>query len=337
MEDSTPKLTFATWLRAFSMLLILACHYCAACAIPAVSMLGQVFNIGVYLFFILSGFLTGYKGIAPPYKKWYLKRIRRIFAPYWLFLFCLAAVHLAKGMSIFTQDWLLLWIGAQGTVVGVWGAGQTWFISVLLLCYLISPAILSANRKVREWKNRAITLVCALVVCILPVVYALAEPDWVYTLLTPVSLYTMSCVYGVHYRENQGHTPGKKYMLLPWCVVAAAFGARFAARMLMDGTILYNRIIVPYTHMIAAAAIWVIFEKLFDGKAVPKAVQRVSDISFEIYLWHCMFIVGPVSIFEKIGSWSLACAATTIVVLVISLLSSRVNAFISKRILTKRA
>lgn len=147
MEANAKNLSFATWLRAFSVLLILACHYCAVCSIPAVSMLGQVFNIGVQLFFILSGFLTGYKDIPHPYAEWYWKRSKRIYLPYWLFLTALAVVHLAKGMKLFTADWLRLWLGVQGSSVGVWGAGQTWFLSSLLLCYLISPAILSENQK----------------------------------------------------------------------------------------------------------------------------------------------------------------------------------------------
>jgi len=327
MEASAKNLNCATWLRAFSMLLILACHYCAASAVPAVSMLGQVFNIGVYLFFILSGFLMGYKGITPPYKKWYLKRIRRIFVPYWLFLLCLAGVHLTKGMDIFTLDWLLLWLGAQGSYVGVWGAGQTWFISVLLLCYLISPAILSVNRKLQQKNNKKITILIWLVVCTLPLLYAAAEPDWIYTLLTPVSLYTMACVYGIRYRENGGYPRSRKYLPVCCFVIAGAFGTRFAARALIDGSLWYARVIVPYTHMIAAAAIWLIFETLFAGRQNPKAVQHISDLSFEIYLWHYMFVVGPVSIFALVDNWFAACAATTAVVFVISLLSRKVTTF----------
>lgn len=335
MEANAKNLNFATWLRAFSMLLILACHYCAECGIPAVSMLGQVFNIGVQLFFILSGFLTGYKGIPRPYTAWYRKRAKRIYLPYWLFLTGLAGIHLAKGMKIFTVDWLLLWLGVQGSYVGVWGAGQTWFLSALLLCYLVSPAVLSVNRKLIQLNNQKITILSWMLVCALPLLYAAAEPEWVYTLLTPVSLYIMSCVYGEAYGKNGGYPRSGRHLLWGCVVIAAAFGTRFAARMLMDGTALYARIIVPYTHMIAASAIWVIFETLFAQRKVPKAVRRVSDLSFEIYLWHYMFVVGPISVFALVNNWIAACAATTLAVFAISLAGSRITAFLSKPLLKK--
>lgn len=330
MNAKTQKLTFATWLRAFSTLLILACHYCAECSFSAVALLGQVFNIGVHLFFLLSGFLTGYNGIPQPYTAWYQKRAKRIYLPFWLFLTVLAGVYLAKGMRLFTADWLFLWLGAQGSNVGVWGAEQTWFLSALLLCYLLSPAILSANRKRIHLNNQKITILSGLLVCAMPLIYAAAEPEWVYTLLTPISLYTMACVYGVAYRENGGYPRSRAYLPVCCLVVAGAFGTRFIARALIDGSLWYARVIVPYTHMIAAAAIWLIFETLFAQRRVSKVAKCVNDLSFEIYLWHYMFVVGPVSIFSLLNNWITACAATTIVVFLISFASSRVTSFLQK-------
>jgi peptidoglycan/LPS O-acetylase OafA/YrhL len=330
MSKDVRQLSFATWLRVASMLLILLCHYCAACDVPAVTMPSQIFNIGVQLFFILSGFLVGYKGISRPYTKWYLKRVKRIFVPYWLFLAALVGVHVAKGLDIFTTDWLLLVLGCQGSVVGVLGAEQTWFISVLLLCYLLSPAILWTNKKLLQLNNKGITIGAYGTVCALPILYAVAEPDWVYTLLTPVSLYAIACVYGGYYRKNNGYTRSPKLLLWSFAVIAAAFSLRFASRALIDGTIWYTRIIVPYTHMVAAAAIWLSFETVFQTDcAPPKAIQFAGDLSFEIYLWHYMFVVGPVSIFAMVNNWTAACIATTMVVFALSFVSRKITAFLS--------
>lgn len=299
-------------------------------------MLSQIFNIGVQLFFILSGFLVGYKGISRPYAMWYLKRIKRIFVPYWLFLTVLAGVYVAKGSDIFTTDWLLLVFGCQGSMVGVWGAEQTWFISVLLLCYLLSPAILRINERLLQLNNKGITIGAYGIVCVLPILYALAKPDWVYTLLTPVSLYIMSCVYGSYYRKNNGCTRSPKLLLWYFVVIAVAFGLRFASRVLLDGTIWYTRIIVPYTHMVAAAAIWLCFETVFQTDcAPPKVIQFAGDLSFEVYLWHYMFVVGPVSIFAVVNNWAAACAITTMAVFALSLVSRKITAFLSTNPLKK--
>ena len=298
-------------------------------------MLGQVFNIGVQLFFILSGFLTGYKGIQRPYAAWYRKRARRIYIPYWLFLISLAGIHLVRGMNICNTDWLLLWIGAQGSNVGVWGAGQTWFISALLLCYLTSPAILFVNQWLIKRDNKKVNISLGALVCALPLIYASAEAEWVYTLLNPISLYSLACVYGANYQKNSGYPRTNKQLIVCCAMIAVAFGARFVARGTIDGTIWYDRIVVPYTHMIAASAIWVIFEILFAERNIPKPVQLISDISFEIYLWHYMFVVGPISVFALLGNWGVACIVVTMIVFMLSLVSSKISTYLSKISLKK--
>lgn len=143
-KDHTKNLSFLTWLRAASALMILACHYVQQNTNAYIRLFAQFLNIGVHLFFILSGFLAGYRGVAKPYGLWFRKRMKRIYIPFWMFLVVLAIVHMANGRSILTTDWLLLAFGLQGSVVGVLGAEQTWFISVLLLCYLITPALSAA-------------------------------------------------------------------------------------------------------------------------------------------------------------------------------------------------
>ncbi len=50
---------FASWLRAFAVLSILYCHLVAGAQSPLIRLTGAVFNIGVQIFVILSGFLFG--------------------------------------------------------------------------------------------------------------------------------------------------------------------------------------------------------------------------------------------------------------------------------------
>ena len=286
----SPYLPFATWLRATSVILILLCHYCAQCDISIVAMLSQVFNIGVQLFFILSGFLVGYKGIPKPYGTWYVKRIKRIFFPYWTFLVVLAIVYVIKGLKIFTLDWCLLVFGMQGSNVGVWGAEQTWFISVLLVCYLLSPAILHTVRILGSSKKHAMVFLATAGVSVLPVLYSLCKEPWVYTLLTPISFYALSCAFGMVYNAKRSISAAS--IIGDILIIIAAFGFRFATKVFYDDTIFYNRVVVPYTHMFAACAIFALYDAAFRKRRVPAAVKFLADISFEIYLYHYMFTVG---------------------------------------------
>ncbi|MBR1675821.1 MAG: acyltransferase family protein [Clostridia bacterium] len=83
------KYVFVNWLRAISCLLILLCHVVGQSGNAYIRMSGQLFNIGVFLFFIMSGFCFGIQDEIVNPLKWYLKRITKIFIPYLLFLIIL--------------------------------------------------------------------------------------------------------------------------------------------------------------------------------------------------------------------------------------------------------
>lgn len=320
------QLSFLTWLRACSAVFILLCHYCSHSSNSLVAMLTMVFNIGVELFFIMSGFLVGYKGIPKPCTEWYKKRINRIYLPLWLFLSVLAIMHILNGRSLFSIHWLLIALGLQGTVVHIWGAEQTWFISVLLLCYFLSPVILALIQKAaaseRRTRNMAITAVC-----VMPVLYACFEQPWVYTVFRPVSLYILACAYGAFYDPEKTFTLRKNGIAM--LVVVISFGLRLAAKYLCDGTVLYDRIVVPYSQSLAGIAIVYLFEALFSNRKVPRAVQFISDISFEIYLWHYMFVFGPIDVFGHTPGWIAGCIAVTAIVLPIAYTANRIVAAVS--------
>ncbi len=53
---------FVTWLRAFAVVSILLCHYVPESTNAYIQMSAQLFNIGVNIFFIISGFCFGLQG-----------------------------------------------------------------------------------------------------------------------------------------------------------------------------------------------------------------------------------------------------------------------------------
>ena len=68
-------------LRVVSMFLIILCHIIKYYDfIPGSKILGQVFNVGVEIFFLISGYLYAGKMISF-YLDWYKERIRKIYFP----------------------------------------------------------------------------------------------------------------------------------------------------------------------------------------------------------------------------------------------------------------
>lgn len=79
---------FATYFRVLGVIFILLCHFVQESSNTYFNLSAQFFNIGVSMFFILSGFLFGIRGREEgehEILRWYKKRLKRIYIPFELF------------------------------------------------------------------------------------------------------------------------------------------------------------------------------------------------------------------------------------------------------------
>lgn len=320
---------FAGHLRAAATIMILLCHFCAQKEGFWFNAASQILNIGVPLFFILSGFLFGEKGVHAPYRKWFLRRLQRLWIPYWLFLAVLAIIYLVKGFNVLSVDWLLLLLGLQGSVVGVWGAEQTWFISSLLLCYALTPEI----AKIAERLERKQLPYVLIILSTLPALLLLMKPATIGTLLAPI------CLYAAAYFIGSGIVTVKINGLgacIASTIVFFSFALRFVLRLYFDGTVFYSGIVATYTHYAAALAIFYLFAWFFAERKPARVVSFFGKISFEVYLYHYMLTVGPISVFSATKLWAVNCfLAFGITVLIATIMHYIGNGF-AKLIFIKR-
>lgn len=329
MSETKKHLSFATYIRAGSTILILLCHYTAESVNPYLRMTSQIFNIGVPLFLILSGFLAGYHPISDIYA-WYLKKCKRILLPFWLFCVILALVSfLICNKDIFTNEWLFLLLGVQGSVVGVLGAEHTWFLTPLLISYIITPIIEYIRCSVNRLQSKLLNIICIIVLCVLPVIFSMFKDRWVFTIFSPVILYAISYIYGKCFTKHILN----KFSWGVFSVIPLVFAIRFIFRIYIDGTLIYDRIIVTYTHWVAAGALFILCEYLCKDIKVPQCVVFIADISYEIYLYHYMFIVGPLSLFHRIDNWILSCIIVLVLVICIATIMHYFVTLIHKRLL----
>lgn len=303
---------FATWLRTAAMISILLCHFVAQSKNALLNMSAQFFNIGVDLFIILSGFLFGTDRREIDARTWYQKRFKRIFIPYEIFVVLLFAVHAVSGQNLLNGNWIWLALGLQGSVVGVLGAEQTWFITSLLICYAITPLL---DKTFSQERTQSRTIAILFAAGAAPLLWALFEAPAFHTLLSLVSYYILAFAVGRYFEEIPMTKRGTVKASL---IMVLSFAARLTAHHFLDGTILYERIICGYTQIIAAFCIFYLFARMFAGKKPVWAVQKLSEISFEIYLVHYMFCVGPVRLFGLTPYWVINCAIVALVTIVIA-------------------
>lgn len=317
--------SFATYYRVLGMFFILLCHFTQQSKNIYLNVSAQLFNIGVEMFIILSGFLFGTRERGECSTiRWLKKRTKRIFIPYELFAFVLFIIHLSCGKNVLKMDWVWLFLGIQGSIVGVQGAEQTWFITSMLLCYLCTPLF----EKCCEASIQRRRIVIGTLI-VLPAMLALMPPAHIRTVFSPICWYGLAFFAG---NEAKGIRIRAKGAVCSLLIMCASFAIRLFARMVIDGTILYDRIVASYTHVLAAFAMFYLIAFLTKERQTGRCLHFLSSISFEVYLYHYLFCVGPVRLFSLTGNWLVECCVITIITVLIAYFMKKASDTIAKRI-----
>ncbi|MCD7809857.1 MAG: acyltransferase [Erysipelotrichaceae bacterium] len=296
-DRQTDRQIFIYYLRAFSVLCILACHLCSAHTSSYVQMLSQFFNIGVEIFFIISAFCFGLQGSIKSVKEWYKKRFKRIFLPYECFLIILAIAYIVIQKQFKVFYWITCIFGVQGANVGVLGAEQTWFITALIICYICTPLLSNIWDSLNNKQNR---IYAVMVLLVIPFVLVLFPPVSIYTIGHQVCFYGIAYFLGRTYKDNLfNEVPRFIYLM----TMFLSFGVRIIGRFMFDGSRLYECIIVGYTQYASALCIFILISLYLNNKEPGKIINWLCNISFEVYLYHYMFIVGPISLMNVTNSW----------------------------------
>lgn len=289
----------------------------------------------VAMFFVLSGFLAGQKTPEAGGCWWkeslcvLWRKIRKFWILHLVFLL-IAAWLLPGRFRDFVRCLLLVQSYCGRAKVALSFNWPTWFLSSLMLCYLLSPVL---NRRVR----RAGSLVWLL----LPVIWAVqggwaavwmgTEADygpgyyWVY--ICPLArLADFTCglaLARLHARYAPLHM-GSFARTGCELAVVAAFAALLRWHGWLPQTFQYSLLWMP----IALCLIWIFAEKggLFTRACCNPVLMWIGACSFELYVAHRM-ILEAVARFggKNVAWWLLAVVATVAAAVLSSGFSARVK------------
>ena len=150
------------WIRTFAMLSIVVCHIFQAYH----NKWADVFNMGVQVFLVMSGYLYGYKYITE-WHDWVKKRVKKIYLPYIIFLIAVIPLYVLfhneamkwKAVPFYflnLQGFRLLVGGEFGRIEGL---RHVWFITAIMCAYFVTPIL----QKVKKQSNTALPILLALV------------------------------------------------------------------------------------------------------------------------------------------------------------------------------
>lgn len=253
-------------------------------------------NIGVQIFFFMSGWLYSKQEILNPVD-WIKHNLIKIYIPYWLSLILLLPMIAGLTVGNVTLKGVLAaFLGIQGFGFTIGGIGQHWFVSYIIICYLITPTVLFRLKS--KFKNKCIWVwlaFAAIIAQAITIPFAILFQFKVAYIFN----YVIGYVYGVRYATNSGQDK-KIFDSFIIFIAILGIGIRiYLAEINADG-LMENvcDVVTQWIRVIQGCAFFIIFTNLLSLKmdglpdSVKKCLKRISEYTYEVYLVHEFFTMN---------------------------------------------
>lgn len=260
--------------------------------------------IGVEIFLFISGYLYSEKKIDS-IRRWTFDRWKRIVFPYWLVLGGVIVLRLSFKYPVSLNAAIVFSLNLQGldkifrdiSIPVLKGMGHTWFLTVLVICYMIM-LLLKKNPKIEKIiiKNKKIFFLCTI---LLQIVLSFLDIQ----IIRPLCFF-----YGYFWDKSKLDLSTKKYSFLT--VLMTLFTLiRLVTHILYDRSILYDYIIFGWSFIILA--LWLIISALKFLNYVSDVVNRIVAnktwklldlLTYPLFLTHYMFASGEFAVTNWINT-----------------------------------
>lgn len=281
-------------IRIVAMFMIIFDHILCKISFPMQAMIVQVMNSGVFIFLLISGFLFGNKEIKN-WKIWFINRLTRICIPLWIFMIIDFIVE-AIIWKTFEFKYVFIYAFNLQGILGInTGGTNLWFLTLIMICYLITPVLQWIKKKTL---GKYVGISAAIIGIIVQIILAYT------TDIGMVAGHTLSwCViaigmYVVGYfvgntilSDNIGKTRigTITVLMIISCILVLIFNHKF------DGQVIYDRIIIYYGMVVVDTWICTVLYKLgqfVKEGIIKKIINHFDRISYEFYIVHGLIIVA---------------------------------------------
>lgn len=302
MEKSLERIPSLDGLRTISIFLVIAGHFLHVVGVGEETNLG---NLGVRIFFVISGFLiTGLiareidKTGTINLLKFYFRRTIRIFPPYYFYLAVLMIGSLVGLISISTRSLLLASIYVTDYVnPSNWLVVHTWSLSVEEQFYLLLPGVLVLFG-IRKMKIVLIAIVIASpVIKIVDFRFSGIDPIWVIDgFHANMDALAFGCLLALFRSALHTFTIYRRVLTSPAIVVLPLL--ILFLNMQGDHPLIYFGFCLSVTNLLIAVGIdWSVTS---HGSLVGRFLNSTPMVtlgvmSYSIYLWQQPFFNPDVS------------------------------------------
>lgn len=290
MAFNTSQSQRLKFIRSVAVCLILMSHISK----EYVMGLEQWTNIGAQMFLAISGFIFG-QLTQVEWKKWVLRRVRRIIPSYYIILFMTAILYcLFASRNIVDLQYIVHFTTLHFLVFPnypFWGE-HLWYITAIVLCYVIFPVLFVSKRL-----NILIFLFIYFIVVpslLLIVFYKTSMP---YRLSGYIYCFILAFAVAHFFRDKP---PAYLGILLASLSLIMTFGEQVAIQnKYWHSSLLQTSVylLYPWKYSVyGLAAFLLLYLPAFDKLSNNIVVDFLDKYSYEIYLAHKNFILGTLSL-----------------------------------------
>ncbi|MBO5746000.1 MAG: acyltransferase [Clostridia bacterium] len=330
--NETPQKNYSlSLLRFIAMAFIVLCHFLQYYG----NELAWWFNVGVQIFFCISGFLYGNKKITSPIE-FVGKNFKKILIPYYCFLIpsiILYFVFHKESIDISTAIYSLL------TIRTIDGLGHLWFISYILFCYLITPYLQALADIMKKLKWLVFSFVCILI--------AMAGFLLSYAFNSFFDFSRIFCYLFGYFTAVFLHNYKNNIFKIFTCIIVVLTIimniVKIYFKYINPGTFIFFDWFLAYAHALLGISITLIFIVFFKKIKRVAFLDLTDKYSFFIYIVHQIFILSPFNLLSitdyKIFNWTITVLSIILCAILLKLISdvveklfSNILTFVKKKI-----
>jgi len=259
-----------------------------------------IFNIGVQLFFIISGILYGNK-LVSNYKEWFKKRFKKVLIPYYLYVIISAlALLIVNDYSVLKEIWKYLLI-LPGVFSSSIVLGNLWFVTIIVICYLMLPLL----QRFDFSKNRAPVFYLKLLLVLLVLLvleYITGLYKFTSNLFCFISAYYFTRRY-TYFKLEAGLLLSifKRFLIILTPLVFVYYIYYIPSNEGVSFLLLIPKYLAPFA---LGITLYNLLHYLFSDPKLPRAINRLLEkcvtysdkYSYYIYLTHHLFILTNLSL-----------------------------------------
>ena len=293
-------------IRITAMLMIVMDHLFAHMVFPYKSVIVQITNSGVLIFLLISGYLFGQKEITN-WKEWFINRLLKICIPIWVFMVIDLIVEQILFHNFSIKYVFIYLFNVQGFFEGTRGGTPLWFVSLIGICYLITP-LLYKLKKINISKTIIACVTIAIVILQIVSAYT-TDIGMVYGhsiswCILAIGIYAVGFYAGGKLFDARHRA--KKTIVLTVCMIAATLAIIILHKQI-DNTVLYNEILLWYGIIIVDIWISLIIYQIGCLEWVNHCrgiINFIDGISYEFYIVHYLIMISiTLPLGSKVGTF----------------------------------